>query len=97
MLATEVVHRARDGGSGSSSAAATRPTWRRRTGRGCRCCATSPSAGDAVPSEVTDLLEGEADPATQAPEAGAAAATTLRTFAAVARLLGRASPDAWSC
>ena len=87
--------RPRRGRPGASSAAVTRPTWRRRTGPGCPCCATSrpPGPRRARRGHRPARGRGRRQPA---PEAAGAAATTLRTFAAVARLLA-AQPGRWSC
>ena len=98
MLATEVAHRARD----RRAPGRRRPLPRGRPG--AAVLALAPGAArprrppaDAVPAEVRRPARGRDRRARARPDAGAAAATTLRTFAAVARLLAQRQPGRWSC
>jgi DNA-binding SARP family transcriptional activator/tetratricopeptide (TPR) repeat protein len=87
MLATEVAHRAENGGARvvvgrCHEADLAPPYW-----PWLPVLRDLAETEDSVPGEVRTLLGGGTDGASET-DAGAAAATTLRTFAAVSRLLG---------
>jgi len=87
MLATEVAHRAENRGTRVAigrchEADLAPPYW-----PWLPVLRDLADTEDSVPGEVRAMLEGGTHGAT-ATDAGAAAATTLRTFAAVSRLLG---------
>lgn len=87
MLATETTHRAEDRGARVTigrchEADLAPPYW-----PWLPVLRDLADREDSVPGEVRELLEGGTH-GTSATDAGAAAATTLRTFAAVSRLLG---------